>query len=407
MEQQQLQSRDLAEVRIRPTCGMTGDVCLALEHLENPEAHGVTRPDGVMESAVFLCDIASSPGAETAFSEAQALPRLKELLWLLTPYAELQIIVAECLICTLHRLVDTHSQYRRLMVEEGFVPLLVHLLECTTQPGVAVHASFIRRAASTILARLANKCESRQITIVEAGAVAPLLRTFAAGIPELGAALLPRSKTPAAPVPEEDRYLHGYYCAVEHERLASAAAAAALAALTQGCSRACNIVTAEADAGVLVAYPLVVGCASISAVNQETEAVLQVLLNLAAVPKSCQAVRDAGIAMVLQSLIHSVAAALASKSGRRSPRRQREVYRKILSCSLELLDKLGHSYVISTLSREPLFSISEDCEVHCPEESNPPRFVKTAFRAMDSLATYIKGRVSAKGDADSSFYVDW
>jgi hypothetical protein len=40
-------------------------------------------------------------------------------------------------------------------------------------------------------------------------------------------------------------------------------------------------------------------------------------------------------------------------------------------------------------------------------ESNPPRFVKTAFRAMDSLATYIKGRVSAKGDADSSFYVDW
>ena len=52
---------------------------------------------------------------------------------------------------------------------------------------------------------------------------------------------------------------------------------------------------------------------------------LQVLLNLAAAPGSCQAVRDAGIAMVLQSLIHSVAAALSSRSGRRSPRSQREV----------------------------------------------------------------------------------
>jgi hypothetical protein len=50
-----------------------------------------------------------------------------------------------------------------------------------------------------------------------------------------------------------------------------------------------------------------------------------VLLNLAAAPSSCQAVRDAGIAMVLQSLIHSVAAALSSRSGRRSPRSQREV----------------------------------------------------------------------------------
>lgn len=49
------------------------------------------------------------------------------------------------------------------------------------------------------------------------------------------------------------------------------------------------------------------------------------LLNLAAAPSSCEAVRDAGIAMVLQSLIHSVAAALSSRSGRRSPRSQREV----------------------------------------------------------------------------------
>jgi hypothetical protein len=137
---------------------------------------------------------------------------------------------------------------------------------------------------------------------------------------------------------------------------------------------------------VLLAYPNAVGCASVSAVKQETEAVLQVqpeigcdhangkhacvvsiecalqhattaaaacscslgvpqlpralhleysatlahvcpqvLLNLAAAPSSCQAVRDAGIAMVLQSLIHSVAAALSSRSGRRSPRSQREV----------------------------------------------------------------------------------
>lgn len=66
----------------------------------------------VMEPAVFLCDIASLPGADKSFQEANALPRLKELLWLLAPYAELQIIVAECLLCTLHRLVDAHSQYR-------------------------------------------------------------------------------------------------------------------------------------------------------------------------------------------------------------------------------------------------------------------------------------------------------
>jgi hypothetical protein len=43
------------------------------------------------------------------------------------------------------------------------------------------------------------------------------------------------------------------------------------------------------------------------------------------------------------------------------------VYRKIHACALELLAKLGHSYVISTLSREPLFSISEDREVVCKE----------------------------------------
>ena len=61
------------------------------------------------------------------------------------------------------------------------------------------------------------------------------------------------------------------------------------------------------------------------------------------------------------------AQAMSSKSGRRSPRAQRDVYRKIHGCALELLAKLGHSYVISTLSREPLYSISEDREVLCKE----------------------------------------
>lgn len=65
-----------------------------------------------MEPAVYLCDIASLPAAERAFLDANALPRLKELLWLLAPYLGLQIIIAECLLCTLHRLVDAHSQYR-------------------------------------------------------------------------------------------------------------------------------------------------------------------------------------------------------------------------------------------------------------------------------------------------------
>ena len=167
-----------------------------------------------MEPAVYLCDMASLPGAERAFLEANALPRLKELLWLLAPYVGLQIIIAECLLCTLHRLVDAHSQYRcvedpcifpvlphfyhvtirlicpeegvflfesrvfskcvylsvwwvlmgvlaihrRLMVRHSFVPLLVHMLDASSQDGAAMHSAFIRRAASTILARLANRC---------------------------------------------------------------------------------------------------------------------------------------------------------------------------------------------------------------------------------------------------------
>ena len=59
--------------------------------------------------------------------------------------------------------------------------------------------------------------------------------------------------------------------------------------------------------------------------------------------------------------------AMSGKSGRRSPRSQREMFRKIHACAMELLAKLGHSYVIGALSREPLFSISEDREVVCKE----------------------------------------
>ena len=84
---------------------------------------------------------------------------------------------------------------------------------------------------------------------------------------------------------ESARWPIRYYCAPEHERLASAAAAAALAALTQNSSGACAAIMAEPEARVLLAYPLVVGCASIAAVKQETEAVLQV--------RGCRSLRTA------------------------------------------------------------------------------------------------------------------
>ena len=44
---------------------------------------------------------------------------------------------------------------------------------------------------------------------MDAGGVAPLLRTFALGIPELGAALLPVDSPPPAEIPDDDRHLHG------------------------------------------------------------------------------------------------------------------------------------------------------------------------------------------------------
>ena len=90
------------------------------------------------------------------------------------------------------------------------------------------------------------------------------------------------------------------------------------------------------------------------------------LLNLAAAPSSCQAVRDAGIAMVLQSLIHSVAAALSSRSGRRSPRSQRDVYRKV--CLVSRFDRraVSRQHSPSTLGhvKAESFPLPRWCSEH-------------------------------------------
>jgi hypothetical protein len=236
----------LVSFDVKPRRCTLQDVGLALSCLEDPVAYGITSEvrarvscfgfegggakspagsvdhgcdrtltmagqEGTLEPAVFLCDIVTLPGAEEVFLEAKALERLKELLWLLTPYQGLQIIIAECLLCTLHRLCDTFSQYRwgrlapggqavvhalrmreclfasleslssppscitrlerreakvrwflnhcrKLMVRHGYASLLVHTLECSTRSDCEIHSAFIRRASSTILARLANKC---------------------------------------------------------------------------------------------------------------------------------------------------------------------------------------------------------------------------------------------------------
>jgi hypothetical protein len=73
-----------------------------------------------------------------------------------------------------------------------------------------------------------------------------------------------------------DSTAQGYYCGPEHERLASAAAAAALAALSQNCAATCAAISEAPDSASLLAYPLAVGCFSVVALRQETEAVLQV-----------------------------------------------------------------------------------------------------------------------------------
>ena len=62
------------------------------------------------------------------------------------------------------------------------------------------------------------------------------------------------------------------------------------------------------------------------------------------------------------------------------------MYRKIHACALELLAKLGHSYVISTLSREPLFSISEDREVVCKEGALPLQPYETSVTCLPCKA---------------------
>lgn len=54
-----------------------------------------------------------------------------------------------------------------------------------------------------------RRCDARKAAVVDAGGVAPLLRTFALGIPELGAALLPVDSPPPAEIPDADRHLHG------------------------------------------------------------------------------------------------------------------------------------------------------------------------------------------------------
>ncbi len=60
--------------------------------------------------------------------------------------------------CPHQRANPTYCNRRRLMVRHGFEPLLVHMLETSSRDDAVLHAAFIRRAASTILARLANRC---------------------------------------------------------------------------------------------------------------------------------------------------------------------------------------------------------------------------------------------------------
>ena len=70
----------------------------------------------------------------------------------------------------------TTSEYcngRRLMVRHGFVPLLVHMLETSSREDAVLHAAFMRRAASTILARLANRCGAALLSSGAAAALSP------------------------------------------------------------------------------------------------------------------------------------------------------------------------------------------------------------------------------------------
>lgn len=42
-----------------------------------------------------------------------------------------------------------------------------------------------------------------------------------------------------------------------------------------------------------------------------------------------------------------------------------------------------------------------------PADAKQPQLMKTAAKAMDSFASYIKGRVTARNEPDNGFYVDW
>ena len=55
------------------------------------------------------------------------------------------------------------------------------------------------------------RCDTRKAAVIDAGAVAPLLRTFAAGIPELSPHLAAADGEQALPaaVSDEQRHLHG------------------------------------------------------------------------------------------------------------------------------------------------------------------------------------------------------
>lgn len=93
------------------------------------------------------------------------------------------------------------------------------------------------------------RSDARRQAVLDAGAIPVLLHTFTMGIPELVTAKHVARQLPAKQAqqhlrgqirmiataePLASRYLQGYYCGPQHERLASAAAAAALAAISQG-----------------------------------------------------------------------------------------------------------------------------------------------------------------------------
>lgn len=77
-----------------------------------------------------------------------------------------------------------------------------------------IHLISTSQGLSPVLTAIAAhvcRCDARKAAVIDAGAVAPLLRTFAAGIPELAAHLAELAGQPclAQPIPDEQRHLHG------------------------------------------------------------------------------------------------------------------------------------------------------------------------------------------------------